>query len=973
METPKTSSEDNIDSDFIHTALRSGLTSFRDAFLVTCRTADQPHNQCGQCKACLVDSHIQEAKDWWLQTNDLIRRRFLLTLINHLKPDILDHLSQILKPFVNAKDYTYARNKIDRVSRPSTGNTKKAHDSDPIKRQEEATKLMHWFTTEDKYSQGSFILSILQWCDGHLIFTIAVNIFSIQDMDSDDEDYHTDLNITNRSRFSSALSVPTQPAMSIISTAVPILKRPKTSGPSGTHRKSVVSFALPLSNNNDSDTELPMSSKRIPKYKDFIRQLPIYVAKSILNMLDVQSLDKCKLVSAYWKKMVMEVNEDAEMTKLRYDDVMLLQSSAALQCNPYFARDILVPVPDLYCTTTNETLARKKKSSNDKNTFNWNKIYEGIKIPTRLVLMEERNVYCGPYNVLLLKDDSERHRPAHMSGESVVAIAARDNRVRFIDMKSAQEKSMVLVGHAASVHCIVVQEDKKRVFTGSYDLTVRCWSLETGRCMKLYHGHDRTVTCLAVYLDFIAAGGNDNICLVWRYKRHRPWRIFKHKHPVSAVAINDDVTVSGDIQGKIKVWHNLTGTFIKCVRHRLAITGVKFDKWHIASSSRDNYANVWTTQGTFNKPLSALRHPKEVLCVEYLYLRVITGCADGKIRIWNALSGFCLRVMRGNSVSEPVTSLIATPDRFLVNTKSSLILMNFEPIKYDYTLEEDIPPIRETSTSPLLSARKQKSAGIRSRQSSALSLRSSPEIIEEKKKEVTIVSNKENPGQSLSLAETKELLRRQIRGGFDAKRNLVPDEFQKIQQSSFYKADRSQDDTVCSEHHPIPLKIADRPPSSPCRFDLRKHMASTDSLFYTEPSVETVRLPPNAPLSRFDIIHRPPSRIRVRSSPRNFDVTTPLKSSPIDEDKPQQQINQPRPIRPRTSPPIPTYEVKRGSKIYKVVVGYVSPHTSPLHRRELHLKTNEELDVVFKQIKKQQEVQRANTQQVWILTSPQST
>ncbi len=52
-----------------------------------------------------------------------------------------------------------------------------------------------------------------------------------------------------------------------------------------------------------------------------------------------------------------------------------------------------------------------------------------------------------------------------MSGESVVAITSRDGRVRFIDMQSAQERKTVLIGHAASVHCIVVQEDKKRVFT----------------------------------------------------------------------------------------------------------------------------------------------------------------------------------------------------------------------------------------------------------------------------------------------------------------------------------------------------------------------------------------------------------------------------------------------------------------------------------------------------------------------------
>ena len=52
-----------------------------------------------------------------------------------------------------------------------------------------------------------------------------------------------------------------------------------------------------------------------------------------------------------------------------------------------------------------------------------------------------------------------------MSGESIVAITSRDGRVRLIDMQSAQEQPMVLVGHAASVHCIIVQENKKRVFT----------------------------------------------------------------------------------------------------------------------------------------------------------------------------------------------------------------------------------------------------------------------------------------------------------------------------------------------------------------------------------------------------------------------------------------------------------------------------------------------------------------------------
>jgi F-box/WD-40 domain protein 10 len=56
---------------------------------------------------------------------------------------------------------------------------------------------------------------------------------------------------------------------------------------------------------------------------------------------------------------------------------------------------------------------------------------------------------------------------------------------------------------------------------------------------------------------------------------------------------------------------------------------------------------------------------REVLCLEFLYLRILTGCADGKIRIWSTISGQCLRVMRGNSLSDPVTSLTATPNRFV--------------------------------------------------------------------------------------------------------------------------------------------------------------------------------------------------------------------------------------------------------------------------------------------------------------------
>lgn len=44
----------------------------------------------------------------------------------------------------------------------------------------------------------------------------------------------------------------------------------------------------------------------------------------------------------------------------------------------------------------------------------------------------------------------------------------------------------------------------------------------------------------------------------------------------------------------------------------------------------------------------------------------ITGCADGKIRVINMLSGECLRVLRGNSQCDPIITLCATENRCFI-------------------------------------------------------------------------------------------------------------------------------------------------------------------------------------------------------------------------------------------------------------------------------------------------------------------
>ena len=119
--------------------------------------------------------------------------------------------------------------------------------------------------------------------------------------------------------------------------------------------------------------------------------------------------------------------------------------------------------------------------------------------------------------------------------------------------------------------------------------------------------------------------------------------------------------------------------------------------------------------------------------------------------------------------------------------------MNFEPITYDYTLEEDSAPAANTASPPLLSppAIKRKRLSAKQRKKSALKINPHIEKVEEKPKEVKVLFDNENIGLDLTLEETKQLLKRQMRGGVDEKRKLLPEEFRIIQQSPFYRADKS--------------------------------------------------------------------------------------------------------------------------------------------------------------------------------------
>ena len=52
-----------------------------------------------------------------------------------------------------------------------------------------------------------------------------------------------------------------------------------------------------------------------------------------------------------------------------------------------------------------------------------------------------------------------------------------------------------------------------------------------------------------------------------------------------------------------------------------------------------------------------------------LFLRVISACADGKIRIYNFLNGNCLKVMKANGRGDPVLSFFIQGNRWVAGVE----------------------------------------------------------------------------------------------------------------------------------------------------------------------------------------------------------------------------------------------------------------------------------------------------------------
>jgi hypothetical protein len=268
-----------------------------------------------------------------------------------------------------------------------------------------------------------------------------------------------------------------------------------------------------------------------------------------------------------------------------------------------------------------------------------------------------------------------------------LAIVLHDNTARLWDLRAGQEQLRVTspAGHFRAVR---IAADDRLVVTGADDGTVAVWDVAGGTLARRLTGHQGAVAALSLTPDgaVLASSGADGTVRLWNTATGASLAVLRgHAGAVGALALSSDGSqvLSGGADGKVILWNRANSTAAATFDGRSgAVVSVGFDaNGRIVASTADGNVHVWERSGgqparTFRAAPSATSaqmsgdgkfvavseanakvdfvdldagrvvrqidgpaNSSRYVLVDVNQRRIMTGGADGQVRVWNLASG----------------------------------------------------------------------------------------------------------------------------------------------------------------------------------------------------------------------------------------------------------------------------------------------------------------------------------------------
>ncbi|XP_034415228.1 F-box/WD repeat-containing protein 10 [Cyclopterus lumpus] len=594
---------------------------------------------CGMCPSCVFAPTPPASTRCLWKVSDEFKRRFVVELLLRCRSTrVLEGIHGVLSVATSGTLFTYARSRSPTSPRDYP---RRAADRPPDQKPlgMDVNEICLCFNSSPEWQQSRYLCRLFTFCDCELLRMVA--------------------------NFTSVLLV--------------------------RHKRGFLQFNVSRGSTNriryqDSEDPalmvVPGSSKSVSgvsKHRDFIGCLPVDLSKRVLGLLDERTLRCCLKVCQCWKRLAKETVEEIKFRVLFQSQIeaMMKKCTSINKVSPTYANIVEVPVP---------------VKDDEKVDVGVQKVkpFEAAyaKIKTKTVPMEERNVYCGAYfsTVLLAKQDP--HRVVDFRGGPLMATGSKDRVARLLHVASETKAVAALSGHLGSIRAVLLCEDRGLLMTAGCDGSIRCWSLQTDKCEMVLHGHSGTINCLDVHADRLVSGAKDCKVKVWCLQTGKDFEDFQFKHtdPIQCVRINASAVYSSCSRGLVRVWDMENASLLREINaHENSVKCLFVDDRHFLSGDSGGRVMAWSASCDAEECLMTFNHPKEVKSLTLVYLRVITGCVDGKIRIFNFLTGDCLRDIPAEAQAGQILSLHFHDERILVNARSGVKLYQFAKVFWDYT------------------------------------------------------------------------------------------------------------------------------------------------------------------------------------------------------------------------------------------------------------------------------------------------
>eukprot|EP00808_Paulinella_micropora_P023114 g67260.t1 len=447
---------------------------------------------------------------------------------------------------------------------------------------------------------------------------------------------------------------PSSPALPAVSSSASSLSHLPAQPPSPASSASDISqmavatdVALPTAKQSQGRSATPRRARASTRKQSWAK-LPSDLVQIMLGALGYNDYAACALVCRQWSKVLRSEAVWRQLFVLHWhadfkyptQDVWRLPPSHAAPFPPKTpSRTVHLPSPASPSSDTLTTAAkvvwRSRFHARLKVERSWSPLYTPC---VSSLAGHNGTVTCLKFkgNQLVSgSDDGSLHlwRLKAVTDTDAPLFQQHHNNTK------VTYKISSFMGHGGPVWCLDTYKDL--LVSGSYDQTIKVWSLRAGTAEATLRGHTSWVSCVSVHDAIIVSGSWDATLKLWRLSSPSALPALERK---KAQTDNEQPRIAGSC---VATMEGHAGNVIYCLQwnrtNNTVVTGTRrqaVEQWDLYTGQRQ---------------LTYMGHTKQVYCLQSDSEKVVSGSGDHSIKVWDPRSARCEMTL--NAHSNPVLTL----------------------------------------------------------------------------------------------------------------------------------------------------------------------------------------------------------------------------------------------------------------------------------------------------------------------------